>query len=196
MKYKVLVRKCEDPQEAARVAEEIAKWSGNTPDAVLAALREKSVCIRKEADEAEAQDLKRQFEAVGAQIELVSLGAAAGGGGGYDDDDDDEQGRVLSDQEYADMLKNRADIFTIEKETRLRNLEVVCLIVGIIFGAWLSTREIVEVATDFFEKLPEERVAKIVKELPETLKEKKEKEKKKEDEFKSEKKKMKKKERG
>ncbi len=198
MKYKVLVRKCDNPQLAARIAEEIAKWSGNTTDAVLAALREKSVCIRKEADEAEAQELKRQFEAVGAQIELVSLGAAVSGGTGGDDDDEEAAGRILSDNEYAEQLKQRADIFTIQKETRLRNLEVVCLIIGIIFGAWLSTREIVQVATDFFEKLPEERVAKIVKDLPETLQKRKEEEerKKKEDKFKSEKKKLKEKKKG
>jgi TonB family protein len=87
-----------------------------------------------------------------------------------DDDDEEEEGRVLSDEEYSDQLKSRADIFTIEKDPRLRNLEVVCMILALLAGMWLSTREIIEVATDFFEKIPEERTASLVKELPETLK--------------------------
>lgn len=201
MKYKVVIKRCSEPQRAASIAQEIARWSGNTTEAVLAAVQSKSVCIRKEADEGEAVALKNQFEAVGAEVELIALSAGAGaaaaapaaaaGGGYYDDDDEEEDdGRVLSDAEYADQLKSRGDIFRIEKDTRLRNLEIVCLILAIAAGAWLSTREIVEVATDFFEKMPEERVAKIVKELPETLqKEKKEEEK--EEELKTEKKKLK-----
>jgi TonB family protein len=189
VKYKVLVKRCDDPQRASRIAAEIAKWSGSTTDAVLSALQEKSVCIRKEAEEADATALKRQFEAVGAQIDLVPLSAVVSKAS--DDDDDDEHGRILSDAELAESLKTRSDIFIIEKDTRTRNIQIVCLVLGMLAGLWLSTREIVDVATDFFEKIPEERVAKIVKDLPETLQKKKEEDKKKEDEFKDEKKKLK-----
>ncbi|NLW33480.1 MAG: TonB family protein [Fibrobacter sp.] len=55
----------------------------------------------------------------------------------------------------------------------------------------MSTREIVEVATDFFEKIPEERVAKLVKEDIAATLQKKEEEKKKEEEIKQDKKKLK-----
>ncbi len=218
MKFKVLIKRCPDIQRATSIAEEIARWSGNRTDAVLAALTKKSVCIRKEAEENEALALKSQFEAVGAEIQLVSLqptvapvqpGVSTGhpvaqpaanaqqkpsvSGDKYDDDEEeDEEGRVLSDEEYAQKMKERGDIFIVKKDSKLRNLEVVCLILGIAFGLWMSTREIVEVATDFFEKMPEERVAKIVKDLPETLEKKKEEEKKKpEEEIKTEKKKLK-----
>lgn len=195
MKYKVLIKRCDDSRRAASIAEEIAKWSGSPRETVLAAIKGKDVCIRKEADDNEAAELKQRFEAVGATMELVALGGAAAApppvaaaARQYDDDDEEEPGRILSDREYADQLKKRADIFTIEKDNRLRNLELVCLVLAIIAGAWLSTREIVEVATDFFEKMPEERVAKIVKELPETLQKEKDK---KEEEIKTEKKKLK-----
>ncbi len=196
MKYKVLIKRCDDSRRAASIAEEIAKWSGSPQETVLAAIQGKDVCIRKEADENEAAELKQRFEAVGATIDLVTLSGAVAATAQrtYDDDDEDEEpGRILSDQEYADNLKKRADIFIIEKDNRLRNLEIVCLILAVIAGAWLSTREIVEVATDFFEKMPEERVAKIVKELPETLQKEKDK---KEEEIKTEKKKLKKKKKG
>lgn len=192
MNYKVLIKRCGDPERAQRVAEEIARWSGSTVDKVLAAIMAKSVCIRKEAGEAEARDLKARFEAVGAQVELMSLGSPVPAGGRTavnDEDEDDEDGRILSDEEYRQQLAKRADIFTIEKDTRLRNVELVCLALGIVVGAWLSTREIVEVATDFFEKVPEERVAKIVKEVESPLDKKKEEEKK--EEIKTEKKKIK-----
>ncbi|MBD3316466.1 MAG: AgmX/PglI C-terminal domain-containing protein [Chitinivibrionales bacterium] len=178
MNYKVLIRRCGDPERARRIAEEIARWSGSTIDRVLEAITAKSVCIRKEASEAEALDLKDRFEAVGAQVELVPLGAAVpvGGGpvGGDEDDDEEEEGRVVGDEEYRRRLSKRADIFSVEKDTKLRNLEVVFIVLAILTGAWLSTREIVEVATDFFEKLPEERTATLVKEITTPLEEKKE----------------------
>jgi TonB family protein len=190
VKYKVLVRKCDDPQRARLVAEEIARWSGTTVDAVMAALTQKTVCIRREADEGEALDLQRRFGAVGAQVDLVSLGSPMPANR-VDDDDEEEQGRVLTDQEYAAQLRGRGDIFRFEKDNRLRNLEIVSLILAIVAGVYLSTREIVVIATDFFEKMPEERVAKIVKELPSTLEKKEEEEKKPEEKIKTEKKKIK-----
>lgn len=195
MKYKVLIRKCGDPQRASRIAEEIARWSGSTPEVVYGVITQKPVCIRKEADKNEALRLKGQFEAVGAEVELVSIG---GDGAavppvvprqqatkpvGADYDDDDEPGRVLTDEEYAQRMRERTDIFKFEGDKRLQYIEIVCLILAIITGMYLSTREIVNVATDFFEKIPEERVAKLVKdELPSTLQKQKEDEKKKEDE--------------
>lgn len=187
MKYKVLIQKCDDPQRASQIAEEIAKWSGNTVDTILVALKERSVCVRQEADETEASELKARFESVGGSVEMVELAGAATG---VDEDGEEEaQGRVLSDEEYAEQLRGRADIFLVEHDNRLRNLELVALILAILVGMWLSTRELVVVATDFFEKMPEERVAKIVKDLPETLKKQKDKE---EEELKTEKKKLKK----
>ncbi len=197
--YKVLIKQCDDSQRAASIADEIARWSGSPVETVLAAIQGKDVCIRKEADENEAAELKRRFESVGAVIELVPLGAAAAATAAprasneeYDDDEE-EPGRILTDEEYADLLKKRGDIFIIEKDTRLRNLELVALILAVLTGIFLSTREIVDVATDFFEKMPEERVAKIVKELPETLQKEKDK---KEEEIKTEKKKLKIKKKG
>ncbi|MGD9200243.1 MAG: AgmX/PglI C-terminal domain-containing protein [Chitinispirillia bacterium] len=174
--YKVLIKSCRDPQSAAQIAEEIAKWSGSPKQTIVKALQSKDVCIRKEAEESEAIALKSRFERVGASVELVQLSVSASAASAAsnmlndDDDDEEEEGRVLSDEEYSDQLKSRADIFTIEKDPRLRNLEVVCMILALLAGMWLSTREIIEVATDFFEKIPEERTASLVKELPETLK--------------------------
>ena len=63
MKYKVLIKKCTDPGRVDKIADEIARWSGTTADAVRSVITQKSVCIRKEADENEALRLKQQFEA-------------------------------------------------------------------------------------------------------------------------------------
>lgn len=209
MKYKVLIKKCENPQRASRIAEEIARWSGSTADVVYGVITQKPVCIRKEAEKDEALRLKGQFEAVGAEVELVAIGggvapvtadhvgqttaAVNNDANGSDGDDDDEPGRLLTDEEYTQRLKERADIFTLDRDTRLRNIELVSLILGVLFGIFLSTREIVTVQSDFFEKIPEERVAKLVKEeISATLDEKKkEEEKKQEEELKKEKKSIK-----
>lgn len=211
MKYKILIKKCEDSQRAALIAGEIAKWSGSSVDTVLTALLGKDICIRDEADGLEAQELMGRFGMVGARVELIPLmdpvpvapviktaavaskpGKAPRKESSDDDDDDDEhgEGKILTDQEYTEQCKARADIFAVEKEHALRNLEIICMLVAIITGIYLSTREMVEVATDFFEKMPEERVAKIVKDLPETLQQKKDEDKKKEEEIQTEKKKL------
>jgi len=205
VKYKVLIKKCSDPQIASRVSEEIARWSGSTADVVYGVITQKPVCIRKEAEKEEALRLKGQFEAVGAEVELVAIGgavapvpqqAAKPSVKDADDADDDESGRILTDAEYAQKLKERADIFILDRDTRLRNMEIIAIILAILTGAFLSTREIVTVATDFFEKIPEERVAKLVKDaVPATLEKKKEEEKK-EEEIKTDKKKLKPKNQG
>jgi TonB family protein len=110
-----------------------------------------------------------------------------------DDDEDDEPGRVLSDAEYREMLSQRGDIFVIEKSNRLRNIETICLILAVATGIFLHTRTMVEVATDFFEKLPEERTAKLVKqdEIEANLDQKKKEEEKKKEEIKTDQKKLK-----
>jgi TonB family protein len=123
------------------------------------------------------------------QPQQAAAAAAAATSAVYDDDED-EPGRILTDEEYSQRMRERGDIFVFEGDKRLRYIEIVCLILAVITGMYLSTREIVDVATDFFEKIPEERVAKLVKdELPATLQKKKEKEK--EDEKLNDKKKLK-----
>ena len=191
MKYKILIKKCENSQRASAIAAEVSRWSGSPPDLIYNAVMTKdAICIRKEADEDEAARLRAQFGAIGAEVELVPLGgkpavavaaaapapaAAATYSGSapagapavqrYDDDeDDDEPGRVLTDAEYAAMVKQRSDIFYVERTSRLRNIEVICLLLAVAAGIFLSTRTIVEVTTDFWEKLPEERGAKVLTE--------------------------------
>jgi hypothetical protein len=214
MKYKVLIQKCVDPQRATRIAEEIARWSGSTVDVVLNVITQKPVCIRKEADEAEARRLQEQFGAVGAIVELVPLGqtqvaapppvAAATAAMMHqqkssafdDDDDDDDDGiptRVLTEAELTEVLKGRHDIFKTDSSTNLRNTEIVSMILAVSFGIFLSTREFAQVSTDFFEKIPEERIAKLMKEEVDAQLDKKKEEKKdeKKDEPKTDKKKLK-----
>jgi TonB family protein len=198
VKYKVLIRKCGDPQRASRIAEEIARWSGSTPEVVYGVITQKPVCIRKEAEQDEALRLKGQFEAVGAEVELVSLGGAAAAAvpaavqqqpkkpsNPADDDDDDDDGpsgRILSDKEYAAKMKERTDICKVEKESKLKVIEFFCILFAIISCAYLSTQELTSVASDFYEKIPEERVAKLVKDgITQPIDQKKEEEKKKEE---------------
>ncbi|MCL2183075.1 MAG: TonB family protein [Chitinispirillia bacterium] len=193
MKYKILIKKCEDPQRASGIAAEVARWSGSTPDVVYNAITQKAICIRKEADEDEAQRLSAQFGAIGAEVELVPLqeaapvaaaAAFAAAPAGYaaaapmaaavpptstaarhDDDDEEEEepGRILTDEEYAAAAKSRPDVFHFEKSGRMRNIQIICMVVAVAAIFAISAHVPVEVATDFFEKMPEERSAKLVK---------------------------------
>jgi hypothetical protein len=202
MKYKITIRRCVDVDRAQEIAKGIAKWSGSSPDVVLKVITEKPVCIKREAEEEEALRIKAQFEAYGAEVDLVALQTDANvvasaavpplqrasnsapkqsyTGHNKDDDEDDEQpGRLLSDEEFSDLLKRRPDIFYFETSSRLRNVMAGSVIFGLIFGFTMTKMEFVNVATDFYEKLPEERTAKFVTaaEMPKTLEEKKKKEK-------------------
>lgn len=223
MKYKVIVKKCGDPERAAEIAEEVAKWSGSKVAVVAAALMQNSICIKKEAEEAEAFKLQKLFSSVGAQVELERIEgpmappppphpaavqqprpapqpkpAVAGRKPSLDDDDEDERpGRILTDKEFTERVLQRVDILSVDKDKRARNVEVIAVACGIAFASWLSTMQVVNVATDFYEKLPEERIAKIVKDLPSTLqKEDKKDEKKKEEEIKTDKKSLQRKKAG
>jgi hypothetical protein len=118
-------------------------------------------------------------EVAGGSSPAATPSTTAQTGGG--DDEEAVGGRLLSDPEYTEVLKHRDDIFIIEKDKRLRNLEVVSLLVGLLFGIWLSTMDVVKVATDFYQKIPEERIAKMLRgDLPATLQKKTEEELKKE----------------
>ena len=69
--------------------------SGCSPGVIT----QKPVCIQKEAEESEALRLKQQFEAIGAEMELVPLEKAvvrsAPAQGDDDDDAVDEKRRIL-----------------------------------------------------------------------------------------------------
>jgi len=217
VKYKVLVKKCTEPERAGEIAEVVAQWSGSKAVVVAAALMQNSICVKKESEEQEALKLKKMFEAAGAEVELERIPepvspppppprpaaqpAAAsrpvaapqqpirGKTAAINDDDDDEAaGRILTEQEYVAKLNGRSDIFFVEHDTRARNIEVISVLVGVALSVWLSTLQLVDVATDFYEKLPDERVAKIVTDLPSTLIPEKSDEKKKEEEIKTDKK--------
>ena len=68
----------------------------------------------------------------------------------YDDDDEEVFGRTLTDEEYLTVLQSRRDIFSCENDQRLRNIQIVNMVLGIGFGTWVSTLQPVHVTTDFF----------------------------------------------
>jgi hypothetical protein len=158
MKYKVVLKQCPDLQRAQRIARELARWSGASSDVILNAIVRKPVCIRKEAEETEALWLKRQLEPIGAEVELVAVEKVMVAQPAATADDDDEESdagaRVLSDAEYAQILRTRGDIFRIEKDIRLRNTVAACLTIGLCIGAGLSTVQIVKYIPEFPGVLP------------------------------------------
>ncbi|MCL2267743.1 MAG: TonB family protein [Chitinispirillia bacterium] len=189
MKYKILIKKCDDPQRAGAIAAEVSRWSGSPHDVVYNAITQKAICIRKEAGEDEARRLGAQFGGTGAEMEFVPVGdeasaaaafAAAPAGAtaaaeaytsatvsrsGYDYGDgydDDEPGRILTDAEYADMAKARPDVFYFEKAAKMRNIQTGCVIIAVLLCAYMSTRTVIQVAADFWEQMPVERVATLV----------------------------------
>lgn len=58
-----------------------------------------------------------------------------------DDDEDEGPGRILTVEEFIDRLKNRTDIFGVDKNHRLRNSEVVALLIGFVGAFFMAARE-------------------------------------------------------
>ncbi|MFW5813619.1 MAG: TonB family protein [Fibrobacterota bacterium] len=86
--------------------------------------------------------------------------------GGYDPEEEEEPGRLLTDEEYSRMIREReTDIFSLDKNRILRNVEMVTLMMAVGAGAFFSTRQVIEVASDFYEKIPEEHSIVEVKQV-------------------------------
>jgi tetratricopeptide (TPR) repeat protein len=77
-------------------------------------------------------------------------------------DDDKENGRILSDAEWARALKNRDDIFLIDNGKWLRIIVALFLAIDIMVCGWLSTAPPAKVAPDFLPGNAMERVAKLL----------------------------------
>jgi hypothetical protein len=172
LKYRIIIKRCENEERARTIAEEIARWSGNSFDIVFTAITSKAVCIKREADQDEAMKLKDRFEAIGAEVELTPIGSeakAAAAPRAQQDDDDDVPGRILTDAEMVQIFNQRPDIWYIQDDKRMNYLEVGCLMVGLAFGLWLSTYRFEEIKQDFLEKMPEERAATLQAALPENI---------------------------
>ena len=177
MKYNVIIKKCDDPAKVGSIAQAIARWSESAPQAVADMLAKKSICVREFVDEQEARRVRDHFTPCGAEIVLADVSKNPGLGEisfGFDvEEGEEEGGRLLSEKEYSEILKSRKDIFIIEKENRLRNLEIISMVVGLSFGIWLSSVEAVKVTTDYInEKKVEQRSAKMLKDkdLPQNQK--------------------------
>ncbi|MDD5672999.1 MAG: AgmX/PglI C-terminal domain-containing protein [Chitinivibrionales bacterium] len=185
MKYRIIIKRCENPERARAIAEEVARWSGNSFDVIFSAVTSKSVSIKREADEDEALKLKRRFEAVGAQIEMTPIEAAVQkpvSSSSSSDDDDETPGRLLSDSELVQMFNKRPDLWYIEQDRKMRYVQICCLAIGLIFGVWFSTFRFEETKQDFLEKIPQEVVASLQQQLPENIQKQLDEQKKKEDE--------------
>ena len=191
MKYNVLIKKSGDTARDNRVIAEIARRSEASQQAVADEWAHRPICVCQSAEDSDAKSAKAVFDAVGATVEIVPVSSphASLASFGFEMIEDDEGlGRLLSEKEYGEILKSRKDIFVIEKDRRLRNLELISLVIGLAFGLWLSTVEAVRVTTDYAnEKKVEQRTAKLAKEVP--TEKQKEEDKKKEDEKKAKEKK-------
>jgi hypothetical protein len=71
-----------------------------------------------------------------------------------DDDEDESPGRILTVEEFIDRLRNRTDIFGVDKNHRLRNLEVLTLLFALFAGFFVGQVKPIKVGTDFYMKKP------------------------------------------
>jgi tetratricopeptide (TPR) repeat protein len=76
-------------------------------------------------------------------------------------DDEEEPGRILGEEEFMRTLNGRDDIFLIDKGTRLRFIEMLCLLIGMGGFLWLESVPEKRVASDFYREYLENRMVKL-----------------------------------
>ncbi len=91
-----------------------------------------------------------------------------------DNDDDDNIDYPSNPQNLIDSATKREDLFSVDSERGLIGTVILSLIIGLSLGFWFNGMEILEFSPDFFERLPAERTAKLVVDIPK-MEEKKEK---------------------
>lgn len=59
----------------------------------------------------------------------------------YDLDEEEQDFKLCSMEEFAQRLRSRDDIFAVDRNTLLRNTQVVCLFLAVATGIWISQTE-------------------------------------------------------
>lgn len=87
-----------------------------------------------------------------------------------DDDEDESPGRILTVEEFLDRLRNRSDIFGVDKNHRLRNSEVFSLFFALVAGLLLSQVKSLNVHSDPYMKMPPSLAGKttLIPDIPRT----------------------------
>ncbi len=80
--------------------------------------------------------------------------------------EDEDEDSPSDFQNLVLAVDRRSDLFHIETERPLLATLLVSLIVGISTGFWFNGMDFISYSPDFFEKLPAERTAKLVVDLP------------------------------
>ncbi len=73
-------------------------------------------------------------------------------GMGFWDDEDEPCGRIITQEEYINRLRNRADIFNFDTNIFLKRIETLCLCSAIAVGIWLSTVELISISSDYYDR--------------------------------------------
>jgi hypothetical protein len=71
-----------------------------------------------------------------------------------DDEEEEGPGRILTVEEFVDRLRNRTDIFGVDKNHRLRNIEVITLLFALVAGMFTSQVKSLKIGTDFYMPKP------------------------------------------
>jgi len=147
--YQVKLKRITNPEVLDKVVAEIVKSSGAPADKVKESLSlQPWTSIGKQFDRTKAKELRSVYEPLGAVVQAIDL----------DDLDEEEiedtDGRVLTQEEYVKALNSRADIFSVEEETKTaRWIFPVLFVLGVILSWYLAYVFKIEViAADFYER--------------------------------------------
>ena len=105
---------------------------------------------RDSQNSAETCELLPREEDTMAELSLVYRNGMVVAQPRSDDDEDEGPERILTVEEFMERLRNRADIFGIEKNYRLRKTELAALFLAVLAGMWFTSIKTIKVQSDFY----------------------------------------------
>ena len=147
--YQVKLKRITNPDVLDKVVAQIVQSSGASAEKVKESLSlQQWTSVGKQFDRTKAKELRAIYEPLGAVVQTIDLDDID------EEDEIDEDARLLTQEEYVKALNSRADIFSVEEETKTtRWIFPILFVVGILLSYYLAVIFKIEViAADFYER--------------------------------------------
>jgi TonB family protein len=177
--YKAVIHACNNEKTAKKAVDLLAPFADINSDEFKNALLVTSMDLEVKAPEQKLQELLKNCKASGINITIEGISQITTHGRFEEDEEEDCPSNF---QNLINSVTTRKDVFEIEKERKLIGATILSLLIGLACGIWFNGMDIIDFSPDFFERLPPERTAKLVVDIPKIEKEKEKEVKKKKEE--------------
>lgn len=166
MLYKLIIKKVNDEQSAQVISRLIGSLSGVEKEKITEKLLADGISLECNCTEEEKENICSTIQGMGVAVQAKPAITQ--------EEEDDDEDMPSDPQNLIKNVDKRKDIFEVENERKLLGTLLASMIIGLVCGFWFNGMEFIDFSPDFFERLPEERAAKLVVEAPKIEEKKKE----------------------